>query len=252
MLTNQDDRVILYTTKGSGRTAGVRKGQTIMEITQEKLDEMIQKHELWLDFHEGECADFTGMDLRGGNFTGASLHKANFKNADLRGAIMISAMFLEANFIGANLEGANLERSDFNDVDMRNAILENANCYRANFEHSRMDDVNLKGANLKQSCLQGVNLSNANLAGANLEESLLRDARLNFADLQGANLHRADLQGADLPRGFYQAIFGGDRFCITYDRNSKQYITWNEAMINIQGAEIRAFKEMLKALGVIK
>lgn len=27
MLTNQDNRVILYTTKGSGRTAGVRKGQ---------------------------------------------------------------------------------------------------------------------------------------------------------------------------------------------------------------------------------
>ncbi len=118
------------------------------EIEQEKLEEILQNHKLWLetrDFDEikGERADLQGADLRGANLQGANLQEAN-------------------------LYVANLRRADLRGADLRGATLQGAD---------------LCVANLQGADLQGANLRVADLQGANLQEANLQEADLDFASL---------------------------------------------------------------------
>ena len=83
-----------------------------MEITQEKLKEIIVSHGKWLrDEEGGERADLKGAylegaDLRGAYFRGADLRGTDLRRADLRGA------YLEDTYLGgAYLKGADLNKT---------------------------------------------------------------------------------------------------------------------------------------------
>lgn len=46
-------------------------------MKQTELNEILRKHEIWLNYgEEGERADFRGIDLRGANLSGASFEFA--------------------------------------------------------------------------------------------------------------------------------------------------------------------------------
>ena len=78
-----------------------------MEITQEKLKEIIASHGKWLRNEEGgERANLEGADLRGADLRGADL-----RGADLIGADLIGAYLERAYLEGAYLEGANLNKT---------------------------------------------------------------------------------------------------------------------------------------------
>lgn len=127
-----------------------------MNLTQEELDQIIAKHQLWLDGEEGgELANFEASDL-----SFASLRHINLKNSYLVGT----------NLKFTNLYCAQMQRSD----------LRGANLYCAS----------LVGANLEYVDLEYANLGNANLADANLKY-----ANLKFTILVAANLRNANLKG---------------------------------------------------------
>ena len=74
-------------------------------MNNEKLQEILKKHKLWLeDNEEGER-----VDLRGANLRGADLRKTDLRWANLRGADLRWADLQEADFQGADLQGANLD-----------------------------------------------------------------------------------------------------------------------------------------------
>ena len=139
-------------------------------LTQKSLDEIIRRHEMWLDSdgEAGEQADLSCTDLSG----------LNLANANLRGA----------NLFGARLKGANLTNANLREANLGCSYLEGAN----------LADINLKHADLRIANLEGANLTRANMKFADLARANLGHADLTFADLKDANLKLADLTGVNL------------------------------------------------------
>jgi hypothetical protein len=150
-----------------------------IDMTQEKIKEIIEKHALWLKNDEsGEQANLYRAKL-----SRANLYRANLFRADLSMANLSKANLSRANLSGADLSWANLSRADLSGADLSWANL------------SRAD---LSGADLYRADLSGADLSGADLSGANLYRADLSGANLSGADLSGANLSGADLSGANL------------------------------------------------------
>ena len=110
--------------------------------------------------------DFTQMDCREINLTGATLTLANFEGVEL----------MWANLSGAGLYNANLSRANLQYANLSNAVFQSAQ-------------------------LSGADLQNANLQGARLNGAVLRGANLLGADLTGADLTSTTLEQATLPDG---------------------------------------------------
>ena len=162
-----------------------KEEKKLRDITQKSLDEIIRRHEMWLDSdgEAGEQADLSYTDLSGLNLVNANLEWSYLEGANLSGATLAYADLTSADLIGANLEHANLRSAKLVCARLKGANLTNANLREAN-----LDDINLEGANLMV----------ANLEGANLEHANLGHADLTFADLKDANINHVDLTGVDL------------------------------------------------------
>ena len=179
-----------------------------MEITQEKLKEIIVSHGKWLrDEEGGERADLKGAYLEG---------------ADLRGAY----------FRGVNLKGANLKGVDLRGTDLRRADLRGADLEYANLESADLRYANLKGANLKGVDLRDVDLREADLKGAYLEDTYLGGAYL---------------KGADLNKTYYQITRIGSRnatttYCVEDD--NVVCGCWN----NYRGGTLEEFKKRVESV----
>ena len=79
-----------------------QKGIDMKKITQEELNEILEKHKKWLEDNEvGERADLSVADL-----SGANLSVADLSVADLSGANLSVANLSVADLSGANLSGA--------------------------------------------------------------------------------------------------------------------------------------------------
>lgn len=82
-------------------------------MEQEKLNEIIASHGLWLQDKGGKRANLEGANLRGAclertDLRGANLCKANLERANLRMAYLEGAYLEGANLCMADLEGAEL------------------------------------------------------------------------------------------------------------------------------------------------
>lgn len=145
-------------------------------MEQEKLNEILMKHELWLDTYgeQGEQANLSNMDL-----SGATLIDANLRYAKLRGADLCDV----------DLRGANLGCADLRWVDLIDANLVGADLH----------GTNLRNANLRYADLTNVNLRSADLRNADLTSANLRYADLRYADLRYTDLHNADLDFSCFP-----------------------------------------------------
>ena len=138
-------------------------------MTQEKLNEILAAHKLWLDDKNGGIrANLSEADLSRADLSRADLSRSDLSRADLR---------------WADLSGANLRWADLSGANLFRANLSGANLFRAN-----LSGADLSRADLSRSDLSGANLFGANLIGANL----------SGADLFGAKLIGANLSGADL------------------------------------------------------
>ena len=109
-------------------------------MTQEKLREVLEAHNRWLNSvgKSGEKADLRGANLRYADLSNADLRGANLRYADLR-----EADIRGADLSNADLRGANLCYADLREADIRYADLSNADLRYAD----------LRGADLDYSCL---------------------------------------------------------------------------------------------------
>lgn len=102
-------------------------------MKQEELNEIIQKHEQYLNSGGGKYADLSGQDLSG----------LDLRRADLR----------FVNLSGADLRGSNLERVNLSDANLRIANFQDANLRGANLRGINLQDANLEGVDLDFSCM---------------------------------------------------------------------------------------------------
>lgn len=100
-------------------------------MEQEKLNEIIASHGLWLQDKGGKRANLEGANLRGANLCMANLERANLRMADLRGACLERAYLEGADIERAYLEGADLRGACLERTDLRGANLCKANLERA-------------------------------------------------------------------------------------------------------------------------
>ena len=152
----------------------------LRKISREKLNDVLEKHKLWLDTDggDGERADLSYTDLRYvdlscANLSCANLEGANLADADLRyadlfctdlgGANLSGACLVFARSICTNLHDANLAGADLRGVDLGGAYLFCADLSAANLSDANLWHAKLKGANLAGADLKGVNLQNTDL-----------------------------------------------------------------------------------------
>ncbi len=104
---------------------------------------------------------FSGLDLRGVNFSFADLSGVWAEGQDLEGADLSGSLVIDAFFAGANLRRANLRVADFSRCDLTGCDLRGANLYHTDFEqadltHADLTGANLEGARFVNTCLKGV------------------------------------------------------------------------------------------------
>ena len=94
-------------------------------ITEEKLKEILEKHQHWLDKDcdgwEDMRAYLSGADLSRAYLSGANLSRANLSGADLSRAYLSGADLSGANLYGANLSRANLSGADLSRANLSGA-----------------------------------------------------------------------------------------------------------------------------------
>ena len=108
-----------------------------IDMTQEKIKEIIEKHALWLkDDESGERANLRGADLSGANLRLADLSVANLSMANLRGADLSVANLSGADLSGANLRGADLSVADLSGANLSGAknLISSINFLESHFE----------------------------------------------------------------------------------------------------------------------
>ena len=138
-------------------------------MTNEELQVILEKHQLWLEGSEGGV------------------------RANLSGANLFHTVLSGANLSGADLSHAYLFGADLSDADLSRAYLFRAYLYGAD-----LSGANLSGANLSGAYLFDANLSHADLLCADLFHAYLTGTNLSHADLSGTNLSYANLSGANL------------------------------------------------------
>jgi uncharacterized protein YjbI with pentapeptide repeats len=152
-----------------------------MKISQEELNDILDKHEKYLsDLPEGKYADLSNMDL-----------------SDLDLSYM--------NLSYANLNSTSLNNSKLNYADLNNAKLSNANLSKANLSYAILSNTKLS-----YSYLNNTNLSNTDLSKANLyeiKEDLFKV--LDNAKPEVLGLYKALIEGR-----IEGAIYKGECACL--------------------------------------
>ncbi|MDP2652026.1 MAG: pentapeptide repeat-containing protein [bacterium] len=113
---------------------------------------------------------------------------ANFRYPDLRDVQLDGAVLKGGNFCGANLTRANLSGGNFCGADFSYSILFDTN----------LSGADLSGADFSKARAWCANFSGANLSFAKFSGADLRDVQLDGAVLKGGNFCGADLGSADM------------------------------------------------------
>lgn len=158
------------------------------DLNQEELNEILEKHEMWLRGEEGgERADLINVDLRGvnlsyTNLSGADLRNANLGGVDLTYIDLSNADLWNTNLSYTELKGSNLWNINLSESDLNNADLSYTNLRGANLSYTNLSYTDLRGADLRYA-----NLNNANLWDANLRYAILNNIETNINTI-GYNL----------------------------------------------------------------
>ena len=99
-------------------------------------------------------------DLRGIDFNGYLLDKAQLDLANFEYANLTNASFKNANFEKVNLKNTDISGSNFNNCNLSSANLENSYLDDANFEGANFSGANLKGVSFYNTILINSNFSN--------------------------------------------------------------------------------------------
>ncbi len=148
------------------------------------------------------------IDLRGSNFRGTDMRKANLADADVRDSL----------FLAADVTGVSFWRTRLDDADLRGVkgmtpqqlssarwapdhppkLSSALHAFRRFWDKKHMSGQSLSRANWWGADLSGFDFTGADVHGAIFLAANLRGAVLQRADLTRACLAGADLTGADL------------------------------------------------------
>ena len=131
-----------------------------------------------------QCAELSGLDLRGYDLSHARLFRANLAGANLQAASLSFAKLTEADLSAANLSGADLFEAKLSGANLKGATLVNADLRRA-----RLVETSLKGVTLTGSSVYGISAWNVCTAGATQSDLVISDEkkpRITVDDLEVA------------------------------------------------------------------
>lgn len=169
-------------------------------------------------------ADFSRTSLERTDFSSATLHQPSFEQAILTEWSACQACFHGGQFQGAKATFSRLREAKFLGGRWSNATLASSNLRAVRFEmceihHTLMADTDLRGAQFDGATISDSSFKGAWLHRASFRNCELRQTRFDHARLGGASfadtkidqvsLQGADLRGAQVDRGFIQAIRDG-------------------------------------------
>lgn len=125
-------------------------------------------------------------DLRGATFSGSKFAGATLDEADLRAAVLMAAdpvtgirqVENRGQFTGASLDRANLSDAMAHGVDLTHCTLRGAHLRRTNLKNADLSYANLDQADLAGARLSGARLHGAILTGVDVEALGLSEAAL--------------------------------------------------------------------------
>lgn len=196
-------------------------------LTKREIKDILKKHKMWLSDEEGgECADFSGADLRGANFMDAKLMSADFSRSNL----------MDANFMGADLSGASFHDANLFGAGFTQAILENAFFIGADLRYARFYDANLKRADFLGAKLKGAIFERAQLERVLFDDAekyrlgtILKEPMIGYRKARNSKTHETALITLEVPAGAVVFCING-KDCrtnkakiISITRNGKDY-----------------------------
>ena len=165
--------------------------QGYREITQEELEEVLEKHEKWLegDRRNGKQADLRKTHLHGKDFSRhrlefAILEEALLDDAILTGADLNIAYAEGASFASARMDNCQLIKTKLQDSDLRSAILDGSLFHGPDTmrDAAFQDQVaDITGAKLRDASLKETNLRFVHgfvleqLSGTDITDTILPD-----------------------------------------------------------------------------
>ena len=173
-------------------------------------------------------ANLRYADLRGADFTDASMKKTDLSHGDLRGADLSGADLQSADLGSANLRkatlwNARLEHANLSNAELQAAVLDRTSAVNADFRGAKLGEAKLNGANFLNANFSNANLKKADLSETNLQgavflHAFLKEADLGLAKLDRANLFRAKLHGADLFGATFKGVDLSNAMGLTQDQ----------------------------------
>ncbi len=162
--------------------------------------------EVWNKWREKNEMIFA--DLRGTDFTGATLNLVNFwftdlRNANLGYANLSSANIHEAWLCECNLYNSFLMNANFIGADLRGANLERAQLYRTRFERTNLNMAKFGEAVFGESIFTDTDLSNA-LALENGKHVLPSTIGIDTIHRSNGNIPEVFLRGCGVPDTFIE------------------------------------------------
>lgn len=116
----------------------------LKRITQEELNEILDKHERWFDNKPGgEQADLSNKNLSNLDISDRQLHFINFNNSDLSYSKLLRSRFDYANFENCKLKCCNMKMTKFTESILTGTDLSYSSLESAEFISCRMYDISL-------------------------------------------------------------------------------------------------------------
>jgi len=160
------------------------------ELTQEQLDVILDKHEMWvrdpLDFpsstHKAYLVEVDlsylcvyDRDLRGISIRHSDLEGVTIVNCNLEGANIMSVQAPKAYFANLNLQGSKFHGSDL---------------YGARFIKSNLSDSDLPRVNLYEARFHDCSIIGVDFEGSNLKDTYIRYSSLNGSMLRNVEINQ--------------------------------------------------------------
>lgn len=139
-----------------------------------------------------ERADFGGANLAKASFITCVGREARFARANMSEAVVLHGSELR----GCDFSDATLDKSCLRGSVLRDGRFDRVSGTMLDLSECDLEGASLERAELRQALMIRSKLTNASLRGANLTEALLTKAHVAGADFTGAQLCRADLLGA--------------------------------------------------------
>jgi uncharacterized protein YjbI with pentapeptide repeats len=244
-------------------------------LTQEMLDEKVQKHQTWSSsilgyllgkqlslseyeednvtrYYKGnqlifpkeisyENVPFTGSIFTNSNFNSLKLEDKNFNNCDLSGSSFTDSKLKFSTFCKTNLTGVNFKNANLGETDLTEANLTNANLTNANFKKADLEKTNCTGANFTNASITKASLEKTNCTGANFTNANFKNTKLIEANFEKALLLNTSVRLEKLSTAIFETCFVDKNTLEYFGLKSKNIQSLNSTFFSITKSKDNTF-----------